>query len=131
MRRMPAARALRNWCSSNGTPAVGSSGLGVEIVSGLSRVPLPPTSRIASSVTLPHQMPGPVSLLFGGALVGSEMRLSRCRPGEFRGTRGRGVRERATPFGVLDQPAERGGDALGVGLGVGDGFAAHLGQRRT
>src|SRR6185312_3622844 len=111
-------RAFLSWCSSSGTPAVGSSGLGVEIVSGLSRVPLPPTSRIASSVTLPHQMPGPVRLLFGGALVGSEMRLGRRRPGELRGPRGGGVRERTSPVGVVDQAAERGGDAPGVGFGV-------------
>ena len=44
----PAARALAStWCR-NGTPAVGSIGLGVLTVSGRSRVPLPPTSRTAS-----------------------------------------------------------------------------------
>src|ERR1700734_2495594 len=46
---MPHSAALASWCVRNGTPAVGSSGLGADRVSGRSRVPLPPTSMIASS----------------------------------------------------------------------------------
>src|SRR6202035_2402559 len=46
---MPHSAARANWCARKGTPAVGSNGLGADRVSGLSRVPLPPTSRIASS----------------------------------------------------------------------------------
>src|ERR1700730_19308553 len=45
--RHSAARA--SWCARKGTPAVGSNGLGAHKVRGRSRVPLPPTSRIASS----------------------------------------------------------------------------------
>src|ERR1700761_2614259 len=45
----PHSAARASWCARNGTPAVGSSGLGADKVSGRSRVPLPPTSMIASS----------------------------------------------------------------------------------
>src|SRR5580693_9228485 len=46
---MPHSAARASWWARNGTPAVGSSGLGADSVSGRSRVPLPPTSMIASS----------------------------------------------------------------------------------
>src|SRR6201996_6639015 len=46
---IPHSAARASWCARNGTPAVGSSGLGADRVSGRSRVPLPPTSMIASS----------------------------------------------------------------------------------
>src|SRR5579863_8655739 len=46
---MPDSAARASWCARNGTPAVGSSGLGADKVSGRNRVPFPPTSRIASS----------------------------------------------------------------------------------
>src|SRR5882757_3171361 len=46
---MPHSAARASWCARKGTPAVGSNGLGADKVSGRSRVPLPPTSRIASS----------------------------------------------------------------------------------
>src|SRR6516164_5957245 len=45
----PDSAALASWWARNGTPAVGSNGLGADKVSGRSRVPLPPTSSIASS----------------------------------------------------------------------------------
>ena len=45
----PAARARAIWCAVNGTPATGSIGLGTLMVRGRNRVPMPPTSRIASS----------------------------------------------------------------------------------
>lgn len=44
----PAARARASWWVRNGTPAAGTMGLGVCTVSGRSRVPFPPTRRIAS-----------------------------------------------------------------------------------
>jgi len=44
----PAARALASWWVRKGTPAAGTMGLGVCTVSGRSRLPLPPTKRIAS-----------------------------------------------------------------------------------
>src|SRR5580765_1053656 len=44
----PASRIRAIRCISSGTPAVGSIGLGAESVSGLSRVPSPPTRMTAS-----------------------------------------------------------------------------------
>ena len=49
LRVTPAARARAIWWAVNGTPATGSIGLGVLLVSGRRRVPRPPTSRMASS----------------------------------------------------------------------------------
>ena len=48
MRVTPASRARVIWCTVNGTPATGSMGLGVLMVSGRRRVPCPPTSSTAS-----------------------------------------------------------------------------------
>ena len=46
---MPAAAIRDSRWVRNGSPAVGSMGLGAESVSGRSRVPLPPTSTTAST----------------------------------------------------------------------------------
>ena len=48
--RRPAALARASWWVRNGTPAAGTMGFGVCTVSGRSRVPLPPTRRIASVI---------------------------------------------------------------------------------
>ncbi len=48
-RVMPDAAAWASWWARNGTPAHGTSCLGRSTVSGRSRVPWPPTSRIASA----------------------------------------------------------------------------------
>ena len=50
IRSTPDCAAFAIWWARNGTPAVGSNGFGVPIVSGRSLVPCPPTSRIASSM---------------------------------------------------------------------------------
>ncbi len=47
-RSMPAARARATRWARNGTPATDTIGFGLLRVSGWSRVPLPPTRRIAS-----------------------------------------------------------------------------------
>ena len=46
---MPAAAIRDSRWVRNGSPAVGSIGLGADRVSGRSRVPLPPTSTTAST----------------------------------------------------------------------------------
>ena len=46
---MPAAAIRDSRWVRNGSPAVGSMGLGADSVSGRSRVPLPPTSTTAST----------------------------------------------------------------------------------
>ena len=61
----PAARARASWWVRNGTPAAGTIGLGVFTVSGRSRVPLPPTRRIASVTCRLCFLLGPVELPFG------------------------------------------------------------------
>src|SRR3954451_20024511 len=61
----PAALARASWCVRNGTPAAGTMGLGVCTVSGRSRVPLPPTRRIASVTCRLCFLPGPAELYFG------------------------------------------------------------------
>ena len=48
MRVTPASRARVIWCTVNGTPATGSIGFGVLMVSGRRRVPCPPTRSTAS-----------------------------------------------------------------------------------
>lgn len=60
----PAALALANWCVRKGTPAAGTMGFGVCTVSGRSRVPLPPTRRIASVTCRLCFLPGPAELSF-------------------------------------------------------------------
>ena len=47
---MPAAFAMAIWCSVTGTPATVSIGLGVFLVSGINRVPNPPTNKIATAI---------------------------------------------------------------------------------
>src|SRR5579875_2632062 len=64
----PAAAARANWWHRNGTPAVGSSGLGADSVSGRSLVPCPPTSRIASSGSRGMDLVAPT--VFGCRLAG-------------------------------------------------------------
>src|SRR6478735_12416014 len=63
----PAALAPASWCVRNGTPAAGTMGFGVCTVSGRSRVPLPPTRRIASfaSVTALTLLPAGAGPRFG------------------------------------------------------------------
>src|SRR3954471_9056527 len=61
----PAALALASWCVRNGTPAARTMGFGVWTVSGRSRVPLPPTRRIASVTCRLCFLPGPAELSFG------------------------------------------------------------------
>lgn len=63
----PAALARASWCVRNGTPAAGTIGFGVCTVSGRSRVPLPPTRRIASfaSVTALSLLPAGAGPGFG------------------------------------------------------------------
>ena len=46
---MPASAIRDSRCVRNGSPAVGSIGLGADSVSGRSRVPIPPTSTTAST----------------------------------------------------------------------------------
>src|SRR5215469_10265945 len=110
---MPHSAARASWCARNGTPAVGSSGLGADRVSGRNRVPLPPTSMIASRVsrgicilTFERLMSWTVAvvqqathaaystssgtrvgrLLVGGALVAGHVSGRRSRPGELLGS---------------------------------------------
>ena len=105
------------------------------MVSGRSRVPWPPTSRIASSGTSrsANVRHGP-----RGATVRRRAGRKRDAPRpdaaqvNFPATRRPPRRASEAPaVGVVDQRAQRGGDAVGVGLGVGDRVAAHLGQRRA
>lgn len=49
---MPAAAILDSRWVRNGSPAVGSIGLGADSVNGRSRVPLPPTKITASTCGL-------------------------------------------------------------------------------
>src|SRR5918992_3168559 len=146
MRCTPAARARVSWCSSSGTPAVGNNGFGVEIVSGRSRVPWPPTSKIASKRSPPRpqrrdstvQRPAAMVLepsrwwrpLAGhGPLVGGHMGLGGSGPGELLRADEGGLGECLAALRMVQQRADRGGDALLVRLGGGGGVAADLGQR--
>jgi hypothetical protein len=60
----PAAAIRESRWVRNGSPAVGSIGLGAERVSGRSRVPLPPTSTTASTLRDRFRSPGPTSRQF-------------------------------------------------------------------
>ena len=47
---IPAFFAIASWCSVTGKPATVSIGFGVFLVSGIRRVPKPPTRRIPTAI---------------------------------------------------------------------------------
>src|SRR6478609_3163238 len=84
----PAALARASWCVRNGTPAAGTIGFGVCTVSGRSRVPLPPTRRIASlaSVTAPSLLPAGAGPRFGWPVYADREEASRSAALQLRRT---------------------------------------------
>src|SRR6266705_1381785 len=110
----PLAAARASWCAMNGTPAARSNGFGVEMVSGRSRVPCPPTSTIASTGSMARDATRPLQCLLSRPLEGGKVRLGRGLPGEFLRPGVTGVTERLTPRRVGEQGAQRGPDAVGV-----------------
>src|SRR6266516_7381479 len=127
----PLAAARASWWAMNGTPAARSRGLGVEMVSGRSRVPCPPTRTIASTGSMGRDATRPLECLVSRPLVGREVRLGRGLPGELLRPSVAGVAERLAPRRIIEQGVQRRPDAAGVAGGVGHGVATDLRQRRA